>query len=50
MTTRGATNADRQAAHRKRRQQEGLVQVLVWVHTSNKQKIKEVAKQMETPG
>lgn len=27
-----------------------LVQVLVWVHTSNKQKIKEVAKQMETPG
>lgn len=47
MTDR--TVAARQAALRQRRLDDGIVRVEVWVHKSNKAKIRELAKQLEKP-
>lgn len=43
------TNAERQAALRQRRREEGLAKVTVWVHESNRQKLHEIARELLKP-
>lgn len=43
------TNAKRQAALRERRRLAGLIQLTVWIHPSNRAKLRRIAKQLETP-
>ena len=47
MTDR--TAAKRQEARRQRRKEMGEVQVLVWVHKSNRERIKEIARELLKP-
>lgn len=43
------TAAERQQELRKRRKERGEVQVLVWVHETNKEKIKKIARDLLRP-
>lgn len=43
------TNTDRQAAFKRRRRENGEVQVTVWVHETNKETIKKIAQDLLTP-
>lgn len=47
MTDR--TNTDRQAAFKKRRRENGEVQVTVWVHKSNKERLRKIAEELLKP-
>ncbi len=47
MTDR--TNANRQAALRERRRLAGLIQLTVWIHPTNKEKLRKAAKALEAP-
>lgn len=43
------TTAERQANLRRRRNERGEVQVLVWVHESNRERIKAIARELLEP-